>query len=297
MNLNRLQIFYEAAEAKNFSLAAARLNITQPAVSAQIRQLEENLGVKLFARLGKKVVLTEPGQVLLGHARKIFKLREEAERVMNEMRLVKRGTLKLGTARTYAQNIMPPLLARFQAAFPQLNIVLQEGSSLEMARTLLTLGVEVAVVAYPGRVRRVKFSFLKREDLVMIVAPGHPLSGARAVTIKRLAEEPFIMREKGSGTRRVVGEMFRRHRVMPRLVFETSNADVIKEQVAGGVGVSIMTRSAAAEDLAAGRLAEVELADEVLWLDIYTAVLAGHELSRPARVFLDMLSEVPGRAD
>jgi DNA-binding transcriptional LysR family regulator len=295
MNLNRLQIFYEAAEAKNFSQAAARLNITQPAVSAQIRRLEENLGVKLFARLGKKVVLTEPGQVLLAHARRIFRLRDEAEGVMNEMRLVKRGTLRLGTARTYANNIMPPLLSRFQEAFPQVTIVLQEGSSLEVARNLRTLSVEVAVVAYPGRVPRVKFEFLKREDLVVIVAPDHPLAGARAVTLPRLAQESIIMREKGSGTRRVVGEMFARQRLVPRMVFETSNADVIKEQVAGGVGASFMTRSAVAEELAAGRLAEVSLEGETPWLDIHTAVLVGHELSRPARVFLDMLAEVPGR--
>jgi DNA-binding transcriptional LysR family regulator len=296
MNMNRLQIFYHAAEAKSFSLAATRLNITQPAVSAQVRQLEENLGIKLFARLGKKVVLTEAGQVLLTHARKIFRLRDEAERVMNEMRLVKRGTLRLGTARTYAKNIMPPLLSRFQEAFPLVNIVLQEGSSLEMARNLRTLGVEVAVVAYPGKVPRVNFQFLKREDLVIIVAPDHPLAGAREVALSRLAQEPIIMREKGSGTRRVVGELFSRHRLVPRMVFETSNADVIKEQVAGGVGASVMTRSAIAEELAAGRLAEVSLAGERLSLDVHTAVLVGHDLSRPARVFLDMLAEVPGRA-
>ena len=292
MNMNRLLIFHQAAMAKNFSQAAQSLNITQPAVSAQVRQLEENLGVKLFARLGAKIVLTEAGEVLSRYTRKIFRLRDEAEKVMDELRLVKRGTLKLGTARTYAQSIMPPLLARFQAAFPAVNIVLKEGSSLEMAQGLQSLALEVAVIAYPGPVKRIKFDPLKREDLVLIVSPDHPLAGKRDVPVRRLADEPVIMREKGSGTRRVVSELFRRHGMTPREVFETSSSDVIREQVASGSGIAWMTRSAAQAPLDAGRLAEAKLEGEETHLDIHTAVLAGHELSRPARVFLDLVGEV-----
>ena len=284
-------IFYEAAETLNFSVAAAKLNVTQPAVSAQIRQLEANLGIKLFTRLGKKIALTEAGVVLLGYARKIFRLREEAEAVINELRLVRRGTLKVGTTQTYAGHIMPPLLSRFQAAFPQVNVVLHEGSSLEVTRSLLDLKVEVAVVAYPGPVKRIKFNFLKREELVLIAPPDHALAGQKGVAIKRLAEEAYIMREKGSGTRRVVGELFRRNRTTPRIVFETSNTDVIKEQVAAGVGLSFLTRSAVSRELKTGRLALIGHRGGQLRLDIHTAVLAGHDLSLPAMAFLDLLKE------
>lgn len=289
MNLNQLLTFNHAAETMNFSRAAEQLNVTQPAVSAQMRQLEEDLGVKLFARLGKKLVLTEPGEVLLGYTRKIFKLREKAETVIHQMRLVQRGTLKLGSAKTYARNIMPPLLADFQQKYPLVNIVLMEGSSLELARRLWSLDVEVAVVAYPGTVRRVQFQFFKSEELVLIVPPGHPLAFVDNVPFSKVAAEPIILREKGSGTRRVISDLYRRHRKSPQVVFETSNADVIKEQVARGQGISFLTRSAVYGDVLSRRLALAKIKDEKLSLDIYTAVLKGHELSRPARAFLDIL--------
>lgn len=293
MNLNQLATFLHAARCMNFSRAASELNVTQPAVSAQIRQLESHLGVKLFARLGKKLVLTEPGEVLLGYARRIFSLRDEAGDVMNQMRTVQRGTLKLGTARTYAKHIMPPLLSAFQDQFPQVNIVLMEGTSLDMAGALHSLAVEVAVVAYPGPVRRVKFDFFKTEDLVLIVPPDHELAFAEGVTPERLALERLIMRDKGSGTRRVVADYFKSSRLRPRIVFETSNAEVIKGQVARGAGVSFLTRSAVYQDVLARRVAPANLDREPLKLDIYIATLEGHDLSRPARVFLDMLRGRP----
>ena len=291
MHLGRLQIFYHAAETLSFSQAALRLNVTQPAVSAQIRTLEENLGVKLFARLGKRIVLTEAGQTLLGYTRRIFRLRDEAEKVISEMRMVRRGTLKVGTTKTYAGHIMPPLLARFQTAFPQVAVVLNEGSSLEVVKSLKSLAVEVAVIAFPGPVKRIQYKFLKQEDLVLIVHPRHELAEAKNVPIKRLAEEHLVMREKGSGTRRVVLDLFRRHRASPKIVFETSNAEVIKEQVAAGVGIAWLTRSSVQGAIDMGRLAPVFHQGGGLKLEINTAVLEGHELSQPARAFLDMLAE------
>lgn len=289
MNLNQLHTFFHAAQALNFSQAAEKLNVTQPAVSAQIRNLEEDLGVKLFARLGKKLVLTEPGEVLLVHARKIFKLQEEATQAIKQMRLVKKGTLKLGTARTYARTIMPPLLARFQSNYPLVNIVLIEGSSREMARRLWSLDIEVAVIAAPGRVRRVEFKSFRNEVLIPIVAPEHPLARQKNVPFKAMASQPFIMREKGSGTRKVVADLYRSHRAKPIIVFETSNAEVIKEQVAQGQGISFLTRSGTEAEIRAGRIATFTLQGEQPSLDICTAVLKGHELSRPAKAFLNLL--------
>ena len=289
MNLNQLLAFHYAADTMNFSQAATRLNVTQPAVSAQIRNLEEDLGVKLFARLGKKLVLTEPGEVLLKYTRKIFGLREEAMEVMEQLRQVKRGTLKLGTARTYARHLMPPLLAQFQKRFPQVNIVLVEGNSLEIVRSLKSLAVEVAVAAFAGSVKQVKFNFFKTEDLVPIVHPHHPLAFKDDVPVKRLVQEPIILREKGSGTRRMVNDLFRRHRLKPKVVFETSNVEVIKAQVARGVGISFLTRSAVYEDVLSRRLAMLSLENERLRLDVYTATLENHHLSRPGQAFLELL--------
>jgi DNA-binding transcriptional LysR family regulator len=279
MNLSRLLTFHGAAETLNFSAAAQKLSITQPAVSAQIHNLEEDLGVKLFNRVGKNISLTEAGEVLRGYSRRIFRLLEEAGAVMDDLRLVRRGTLKIGTTTTYAGHIMPPLLSRFKAEFPMVKVVLHEGSSLDIAKRVAKLELEVAVVAYSGTLKNVQFELLRQEELVLVLPPGHPLAARQSIPAKSLAREKFILREKG------------RHRINPPVVFETSNVDFIKEQVAHGMGLSFLTRSAVSDELASGRMATVQLKEENLKLEIYSAIRAGHELSRPARAFLDIVTK------
>jgi LysR family transcriptional regulator, low CO2-responsive transcriptional regulator len=291
MYLSRLLTFHEAAEALNFSIAAQKLSITQPAVSAQIRNLEEDLGVKLFTRIGKKIALSEAGELLRSYSRRIYRLLDDAESVMNELRLVRRGTLKVGTTPTYAGHIMPPLLSKFQAEFPLVKVILNEGSSLDITKRVAKLEIEVAVVAYPGNLKNVQFDLLGQEDLVLVVSPDHSFASRKSISIKSLAKENFIMREKGSSTRLMMNELFRRHRINPSVVFETSNAEFIKEQVATGMGISFLTRSAVSEELASGRLATAKLQEEELKLEIYSAVRMGHELSQPARAFLNIVAK------
>lgn len=291
MNLSRLLTFHHAAEALNFSAAARKLNITQPAVSAQIHNLELDLGVKLFNRIGKIIALSEAGEVLRGYSRRIFRLLEEAEGVMDELRQVRRGTLRIGTTTTYAGHIMPPLLSRFKSEFPMVKVILHEGSSSEIARRVAKLELEVGVVAYFSRIKNLQFALLRQEELVLVLPPRHPLAAARRpVPVKRLAREKFILREKGSSTRLITRRLFRRHRIAPPVVFETSNVDFIKEQVAHGMGLSFLTRSAVADDLASGRLAVARLKEERLQLEIYSVTRVGHALSQPARAFLDIVT-------
>jgi len=291
INLNRLLTFHEAAEELNFSAAAQKLSITQPAVSAQIHNLEEDLGVKLFNRIGRIIALSEAGEVLRGFSRRIFRLLDEAESVMDELRLVRRGTLKIGTTTTYAGHIMPPLLSRFQTEFPMVKVILHEGSSMDIAKRVAKLEIEVAVVAYSGNLKNVQFDLLRQEELVLVLPPGHPLASRTSVSIKALAKEKFILREKGSSTRLIMRNLFRQHRINPPVVFETSNVDFIKEQVANGMGVSFLTRSAVSEELASGRMATAKLKEEKLKLEIYSAIRIGHELSQPARAFLDIVTK------
>lgn len=291
MNLNRLTAFHAAAETLNFSKAAARLNITQPAISAQIRILEEDLSVKLFTRIGKKIVLTEAGELLRSYTRRIFRLHDEAEAVINELRLVRRGTLKVGTTHTYAGHIMPPLLQRFQLDFPLVKVILYEGSSLEMVKRVVSLEIEVAVVAHPGSVKNAHFELLKKEDLLCVASPDNPLAKNDLVPIKQLASEKFIMREQGSSTRMIARDLFKRHRINPAVVFETSNSDFIREQAIGGMGLCFLTRSAVQPDVDEGRLCILKLEGEDLKLEIFSVVRAGHDLSKPALAFLDIISD------
>jgi DNA-binding transcriptional LysR family regulator len=290
MNLSRLLTFHEAAEALNFSTAARKLSITQPAVSAQIHILEVDLGVKLFNRIGKIITLSEAGEVLRSYTRRVFRLLEEADGVMDELRQVRRGTLRIGTTTTYAGHIMPPLLSRFKSEFPMVKVILHEGSSLDIARRVSKLELEVAVVAYSGNLKNVQFNLLRQEELILVLPPEHPLAAQKSASVKALAREKFILREKGSSTRLITRNLFRRHRINPPVVFETSNVDFIKEQVASGMGVSFLTRSAVSADLASGRMATAGLKEEKLNLEIYSAIRKGHALSQPARAFLDIVT-------
>lgn len=290
MNLSRLLTFHEAATALSFSVAAQKLSITQPAVSAQIHNLEQDLGVKLFNRIGKIITLSEAGELLRSYSRRIFRLLEEADGVMDELRQVRRGTLRIGTTTTYAGHIMPPLLSRFKAEFPMVKVILQEGSSHDIAARVAKLELEVAVVAYSGSLKNVEFNLLRQEELILVLPPGHPLAARRSVSVKALAREKFILREKGSSTRLITRDLFRRHRINPPVVFETSNVDFIREQVANGMGISFLTRSAVADDLASGRMATAGLKEEKLQLAIYSAIRRGHALSQPARAFLDIVT-------
>jgi len=162
---------------------------------------------------------------------------------------------------------------------------------MDIAKRVAKLEIEVAVVAYSGNLKNVQFDLLRQEELVLVLPAGHPLASRKSVSIKALAKEKFILREKGSSTRLIMRNLFRQHRINPPVVFETSNVDFIKEQVANGMGVSFLTRSAVAEELSSGRMATVKLKEDKLKLEIYSAIRIGHELSQPARAFLDIVTK------
>ena len=147
INLNHLRVFYQAARNLNFSLAAKSLYITQPAVSVQIKLFEDNCNLKLFKRRGRRVYLTDEGQALYEYARKIFEYEKEIEDAIGDMKELKRGILRLGTTKTYARYFMPFLISKFREAYPYIKIHLDEGSSLDMANSLLDFSNELAIIA------------------------------------------------------------------------------------------------------------------------------------------------------
>ena len=292
INLNQLRVFYHAAKNLNYTVAAGELFITQPAVTAQMKAFEEACNLKLFRKKGRNLILSDEGRELLGYAEKIFKHEKEIESAIADMHKLKRGVLSLGTTKAYARYFMPLMLSNFHESYPDIKIQLYEGSSLDMTTSLLEFKNEVAVIAKAVDLPEVNFYPFSKEEMALIVAPGHHLTKKKAVAIEELAEEPFIMKEKGSGTRKLVEQIFTNAKCEPNILMETSNTEFIKQLVQRGDGVSIVVKEAVALELAEDKLANVALKGSQIYLDVSIAYLKDQPLSPPARAFVDTLRKL-----
>ena len=292
INLHHLRVFYMAAKHQSCTAAARKLCITQPAVTAQIRKLEDQCTLKLFKKRGRNIFLTDEGTALYSYARRIFECEREAEGAIEEMRSLRRGVLRLGTTKTYARHFMPLLITTFHETYPHITVHLDEGSSLDMIHSLLDLKNEVAVIARAVEDPAVSFTPFSQEELVVILPPSHPLAQKAVVSVRDLAREPIIMKEVGSGTRRKVNALFKRYECTPNILMETSNAEFIKQLVHRGEGFSFLVKEAVAVELKEKRLATVPLEGEEFYLDVSIAYLRNEPLSRPAQAFLDILLEM-----
>ncbi|MGE5842564.1 MAG: LysR substrate-binding domain-containing protein [Deltaproteobacteria bacterium] len=292
MNLNQLRVFYEAARTGSFTSAARKLCITQPAVTAQIKTFEDQCDLKLFKKKGRSLYLSEEGNALYEYAKRIFEYEKEVEDVIEEMRKLKRGTLRLGTSKAYARYFMPFLISSFHEAYPHIKVHLDEGSSMDILRSLLELKNEVAVIARVAEDPNLTFVPFKRDELILILAPTHGLARKKSVSAEELVHEPMIMKEIGSGTRKQVNDLFSRRGLTPNVLMETSNTEFIKQLVQRGEGISFLVEESVAAEIREKRLATVPVAGESLFLDVSIAYLKDQHLSHPAKAFVEMLEKM-----
>ncbi len=292
LNLNQLRSFYHAARRLSVTQAAQDLCITQPAVTAQIKAFEASTELKFFRKQGRRIHLTGEGQMVYEYAVELFKIEKKIENAIEEMRELKRGILRVGTTKTYARYFMPSLISSFHRSYPDIRIHLNEGSSLDMIKSLLEFDNEVAVVAQTSEDPRIEFVPFSQEELVVILSPRHRLANERHIDFRRLSEEPFIMKEVGSGTRKVVNELFRRRGCIPNVLMETGNNEFIKQLVHRGEGISILVRACVETELKAGFLATTTLRGQHLFLDVSLAYLKNQTLSPTARAFDNLLTQL-----
>ena len=289
LNFNQFRVFYYAAKNLSFTAAAGELFISQPAVTAQMKSFEEFCSLKLFKKRGRRIYLTDEGKSLYAYAAKIFKYEKEIEHTIDDMRELKRGILSLGTTKAYARYFMPLMITTFHKSYPNIKIQLNEGSSLDMIHSLLDFKIEVAVIARTEDNPEIHFFPFSQEEMVVIVSTDHHLSREKAITFQELSAEPFIMKEKGSGTRKLVEELFEAEQCTPDTLMETSNTEFIKQLVQRGEGVSFVVREAVAAELKEKKLIAVPLKGPTVYLDVNIAYLKDQVLSPPARAFVDTL--------
>ena len=292
LNFNQFIVFYHAAKHLNFTVAASELFITQPAVTAQVKSFEEACNLKLFKKRARRVYLTDEGRILFDFAERIFKYEKEIENTIDDMRELKRGILSLGTTKAYARYFMPLMISNFHKNYPNIKIQLNGGSSLDMIYSLLDFKIEVAVIARAMDHPEVNFFPFSKEEMAIILAPNHPLTRKKSISFKDLADEPFIMKENGSGTRKLVEQLFEKEGCEPNALMETSNTEFIKQLVQRGEGVSFLVREAVAAEIADKMLAEVPLKGQKIYLEVSIAYLKNQVLSPPARAFVDTLTKL-----
>lgn len=291
INFNQLRAFHEAARLQSFSAAARALHVTQPAITSHVRALEASLGVRLFRRRGRRMVLTETGALLFLQSREVFELERTMERTVAEVRSLERGVLRVGTTKTYSRHLMPSLTTQFHASYPGVRMVLDEGTSLDMCRSLLDLRNELAIIARVDGQPGVTFVPFRVEKVVLVAAPSHPFALRGSIRFQELEGLPIITREEGSGVQALTRASFDRRGMTPDVVVETGNVEFIKEMVEGGEALSFLVESAVADDLALGRLVAVRIDDQDLALDVNIAYLDEDTLSPAAAAFLELLLE------
>lgn len=296
ININQLRAFYCVAKNMSFTKAAKELFITQPAVTAQVKHFEEWCELKFFKKKGRGICLTDEGEMLYRQANQLFEYESQIENAINDYRQLKKGVLRIGSTRTYARYLMPLIMRQFHRNFPKIQIYLDEGSSLDLSLSLLELKNEIAIISKVKDNPDITYILFSEEEVLPILSPNHPLAKNEYLSIEELSQEPIIMREIGSGTRKWVDSLFQQHQLKPQILMETANTEFIKQLVVRGDGISFLVREAVSENLQNNVLVTVPLQYGNRHLDVNFAYLKRQPLSRPAQAFLRVFNEmVPGK--
>ncbi|HIP06916.1 MAG TPA: LysR family transcriptional regulator [Mariprofundaceae bacterium] len=256
----QLKIFAMVAEHQSYTIAAKVLFLTQPAISMQVKQLEEYVGMPLFERVGKQVALTEAGQELLTYAESIAQQMNEAKLMLDELKGVERGKLHLTMAST-ANYFAPQLIAAFKRQFPRAEITLDVTNRAGLVDAVEQNRTDMAIMGKPPSGHHLKGIPFIDNPLVVIAAPTHPLVAKQPILLADLADEPFIVREKDSGTRMAVERFFDRHNLELIAGMEMNRSEAIKQAVMAELGLGIVSLHTIEMELALKRLVVLEVED------------------------------------
>lgn len=288
ITLRHLRIFEAVARHGSISRAAGELHLTQPAVSMQMKQLEEQIGLPLVEHIGRRICLTEAGQTLRVHARDIADRMTNLSASMVQFRGLERGLLRLAVVST-ANYFLPALIAEFNARHPGVHISLQVGNREFVLSSLFDSSTDLAITGRPpDGVDVIAHGFMDN-PLVVIASPRHALAGQAHVSMARVAEEVLVMREPGSGTRAAVERHFAAHGLTIRAGGEFSTNEAIKQAVRAGLGVAVVSAQTIELELQTGCLVLLAVTGFPIVRHWYVAHRAQHRLSAAAATFRDML--------
>ena len=297
MDIHRLEVFCRVIEMQSFTKAADAVFLTQPTVSEHIRALEETLGEKLLDRLGREVLPTPAGKILYKYARDIIRLRNEAVQAIDRYRGTLSGHLSIGASTIPGTYLLPGLIGSFKSLHSAIQITLHISGSADVVERVLDGSVEAGLVGARWDDRRIALEEICSDELVLAVRPEHPWAVNKMIVLEELASQPFIMRERGSGTRRVMVQTLEARGFNPsliRVVAEMGSTEAIRQGIKAGIGVSILSSLAVAEDIKRGTLAKVEIKDVSMERSFYLMQRKNRQSSPLCVAFLKHLRAKTG---
>ena len=292
MEIRQLKAFMAIADARTFTAAAQRTHYTQAALSMQIKQLEREVGVPLFTRMPRRVVLTEAGEKLMSRAQHILREHDAALAELAELAGAKHGRLRLGSASgMVSADSLPAILKKLRRAHPHAEVSVTSGTSEELVKKILAGETDVAFISLPVQARNVETELLSQDQLVAIASPRHALAGQRVVSAFALAGEKLILGERGGNTRRLIDEFFAEAGLKPTVAMELSRQAAIKNMVAADMGVGIVPLSVVREEVERGKLVRWWIEGARINWEMGLARLSGGYLSPVCQTFIDLCRE------
>src|SRR5947209_226618 len=289
MEITQLEFFLKVVEEGSFSKAAERVYRTQPAVSLAIRRLEEEVGAPLLDRSQKTPALTDVGRVVHDYARRIISLRDQAREAVAEVRALQRGRVRIGANESTSLYLLPDLILQFRERHPNVLVELFRHPSQQLPRGVVDRTLDFALMAFEPRDGELESFPVLKDELVLIMSPGHRLAGRESVGIEELGEESFLAHNVRAASRQRVVEAFAQHHTPLNIILELSTIETIKRFVQREVGLAIVPRMCVAEEIERGTLATVPVRgltyERVLW----ATYLRGSTLSHAASAFLELL--------
>ncbi len=287
MDYDQLETFLEVARHSSFSRAAEKRFRTQPAISAQIRVLEEEVGAKLFDRSGGKVSLTAPGKAFQKFAEESLGSRRQILVALAEMERVPRGEIVVGANEGTCLHILPEVFAEFKKQYPGVSVSIQRSERARVLESIIDNSVDFGVVSMPVNDTRLTVVQIHRDELVAIAAPQHPLAKLEAVAVSDVVRYPLLLPKIGR-TRDALESLFHERRLKPNISMELDSSELLKRFAAAGVGVGFIARSNVLEDVRAGALVALPLADAHIRRDLALVFRKDKALSRAALAFIDI---------
>ena len=288
LTFRQLQVFESVARQQSFTRAAQELHLSQPAVSMQIKQLEDAVGLPLVEQLGKQVQTTEAGDVMLQLSRRIHGELREAEETIEELKGVESGRLRIAVATT-VNDFAARLLSRFCNQYPGVRVSLDVTNRQAVLSRLEENSVDIVLMGQPPGGLDVEAKAFMDNPLIVIAPPNHPLAGRRRVPLSALARETFLIREPGSGTRSAMERFFTEKGIAPRISVEMASNEAIKQSVEAGLGLGVVSNHTVELECDAGRLKVLSVQSFPIKRKWYVVHRRGKRLSAAASAFRDFV--------
>ena len=296
MDFDQLETFLEVARLSSFSRAAERRFRTQPAISSQIRALEEEIGAKLLDRSGGKVSLTAAGKLFQKYAEETVQSRKNILTAVAEMERVPRGEIVVAANEGTCLYILPEVFAEFKKQYPGVAVNIDRKESVKILESVIDNSVDFGVVSLPVTDNRLTVVQIHRDELVVIAPPGHSLARMKSAPVAEVAKFPLLVPESGR-TRDAIEQLFHERHLKLNISMELDSSELLKRFVAADVGVGFIARSNVMEDVRLGALAAIPIADASIRRDLALVFRKDKALSRAALAFIDIAVKLKPAAE